>query len=94
MAIRSAHCEIHSPATIHVDPNTGAIVGELDRTGRVKRWLFAFLHSFDWLPLLERRPLWDLLLIAGSLGGIAVSITGIRIGWRRLLRPSPDSGRN
>lgn len=70
----------------HVDPSTGAVISELDRTGRVRRWLFSFLHSFDWMPLLERRPVWDILLIVLSLGGISISITGIRIGWRRLIR--------
>ena len=29
------------------------------------------LHSWDWLPLLERRPLWDVVLIVLSLGGTA-----------------------
>ena len=51
------------------------------------------LHSWDWLPLLERRPLWDVLLIVLSLGGAVMSVTGVVIGWRRLgvkLRvPSP-----
>lgn len=49
-------------------------------------WLFAMLHSWDWLYLLERRPLWDLLLLVLSLGGLALSATGIVIGWRRLGR--------
>ena len=46
--------------------------------------MFAMLHSWDWLPLLERRPLWDALLIALSLGGLLLSGTGAIIGWRRL----------
>lgn len=69
---------------VHVDPYSGTVHGSLDSTRRVKRWLFAFLHSFDWLPLLERRPLWDVLLVVLSLGGFAVCVTGVVIGWRRL----------
>ena len=42
------------------------------------------LHSWDWLPLLERRPLWDVLLIVLSLGGLLLSATGVVVGWRRL----------
>ena len=42
------------------------------------------LHSWDWLPLLERRPLWDVVLILLSLGGTALSLTGVVVGWRRL----------
>ena len=71
---------------VHLDPYTGAVVGKLDAHQRVKRWLFALLHSWDWLPLLERRPLWDVLLILLSIGGFLISCTGIVIGWRRLWR--------
>jgi hypothetical protein len=71
---------------VHVDPATGAVLGRTDSTRRLNRWLFAMLHSWDWLPLLERRPLWDIVLIALSLGGAALSLTGVVIGWRRLGR--------
>lgn len=71
---------------VHVDPHTGAVLGRLDSGKRASRWLFAMLHSWDWLPLLERRPLWDLVLIVLSLGGMLLSVTGVVIGWRRLGR--------
>lgn len=69
---------------IHLDPRTGAVLGRTDSHRRTSRWLFAMLHSWDWLPLLERRPLWDVLLIVGSAGGFALSLTGVVVGWRRL----------
>lgn len=69
---------------IYLDPHTGQIQGRQDRSTRVSRWLFAFLHSWDWTGLLSRRPLWDALLIFLSLGGAALSLTGVVIGWRRL----------
>jgi uncharacterized iron-regulated membrane protein len=72
--------------TLYMDLRNGRLVQRLDTRGRVKRWLFAFFHSWDWLPLLDRRPLWDVLLIAGSIGGLLISLTGIVIGWRRLIR--------
>lgn len=71
---------------VHLDPHTGAVLGRLDSGKRTSRWLFAMLHSWDWLPLLERRPLWDLVLIVLSLGGTLLSVTGVVIGWRRLGR--------
>ena len=71
---------------VHIDPQTGAVLGNTDRHRRASRWLFAMLHSWDWLPWLERRPLWDVLLIVLSLGGAMLSITGVVIGWRRLGR--------
>jgi hypothetical protein len=69
---------------VHVEPSTGAVLGRTDSTQRVRRWVFAMLHSWDWLPLLERRPLWDILMIVLSLGGTALSVTGVVIGRRRL----------
>jgi len=69
---------------VHLDLHTGAVLGRLDSGKRASRWLFAMLHSWDWLPLLERRPLWDLVLIVLSLGGVLLSVTGVVIGWRRL----------
>lgn len=71
---------------VHVDPHTGAVLGRVDSHRRAYRWLFGLLHSWDWLPLLQRRPLWDAVLIALSLGGCAMSLTGIVIGWRRVRR--------
>ena len=72
--------------TLYMDLRNGRIVQRLDTHRRVKRWLFAFFHSWDWRPLLDNRPVWDLLLIAGSIGGLLISLTGIVIGWRRLVR--------
>lgn len=77
---------------VHIDPRTATIISQTDDARRLSRWLFAMLHSWDWLPLLDRRPLWDTLLILLSLGGAALSVTGVVIGWRRLgrkLKASP-----
>jgi uncharacterized iron-regulated membrane protein len=71
---------------VHLDLKTGQVLGKLDSRGRVKRVLFALLHSWDWLPLLDNRPAWDLLVILGSLGGLALSLTGTALGLRRLAR--------
>ncbi|QYM99615.1 PepSY domain-containing protein [Pseudomonas protegens] len=71
---------------LHLDLHTGAIVGQLDQPRRASRWLFALLHSWDWLPLLANRPLWDLWMIAFSAGGLLVSASGVVLGWRRLGR--------
>ncbi|MEF9999707.1 PepSY domain-containing protein [Comamonas sp.] len=71
---------------VHLDPHTGNVLGRLDSHKRASRWLFAMLHSWDWLPLLERRPLWDITLLTLSLGGLLLSGSGMVIGWRRLRR--------
>jgi hypothetical protein len=69
---------------VHLDLKTGQVLGKLDDHGRVKRVIFALLHSWDWLPLLDNRPLWDVALVLGSLGGLALSLTGAVLGLRRL----------
>jgi hypothetical protein len=71
---------------VHIDPYSGALNEQLDQRGRVSRWIFNLLHSWDWLPLLERPLLREVLIIAFSLGGFAISVTAIVLGWRRLLR--------
>lgn len=77
---------------LHLDPRSGAVIEQLDERRRVYRWLFNLLHSWDWLPLLERRPLWDGVLISASLGGLLLSLSGTWLGWRRL-RPRKPSAR-
>lgn len=71
---------------LHLDLYTGEVLGQLDQPRRVSRWLFALLHSWDWLPLLTRRPLWDAWMIVLSLGGLVLSVSGVVMGWRRLRR--------
>ncbi|WP_255754802.1 PepSY domain-containing protein [Massilia sp. erpn] len=80
---RIAFADAHE-SWVYIDPHTGTVVARSDHGKRWSRWLFAMLHSWDWLPLLERRPLWDMVLIVLSLGGALLSVTGVVIGWRRL----------
>ena len=71
---------------VHLDPYTGAALGKFDVGRRGYRWFFAFPHSWDWRPLIEARPLWDVVMILLCGGGFALSVTGVLIGWRRLGR--------
>lgn len=71
---------------VHLDPYTAGIHSRSDDLGRVKRWLFNFLHSWDLRGFIDRRPLWDVSLILLSLGGFVLCISGTVIGWRRLRR--------
>ncbi|OLU23249.1 sodium:proline symporter [Pseudomonas sp. PA15(2017)] len=75
---------------LHLDPYTGAVIEQLDRRQRTERWLFNLLHSWDWLPLLERPWLREGLIVLFSLGGLLISLTGIVLAWRRL-RPRRKS---
>lgn len=68
----------------HLNPATGQILERSTRTNRLYRWLYNGLHSFDILWLWQRRPLWDIVVIGFSLGGIALSLIGLIIGIKRL----------
>lgn len=70
---------------IHVDPSNGRIISVMDRTRRVYRWLFNGLHSFDFPGLVNRRPLWDVIMLGLLTCGFVFSITAIVIGYRRIL---------
>lgn len=68
---------------VQIDSFTGTYT-ILDSYKRTKRILFSLLHSWDWVPLLNSRPLWDCFMIFFSIGGFIISLTGIFIGIRRL----------
>nr|WP_299913008.1 PepSY domain-containing protein [Sphingomonas bacterium] len=71
---------------VHIDPATGAILGDIDARGRLYRWLFDLLHKWDLNLLTLHRPIWDVLLWILSVLGLVTSISGVRIGWIRLMR--------
>ena len=69
---------------VHIDPTTGKLLGDVDRRGRVYRWLYALFHRWDLNALTLNRPAWDIFLWLFSIAGIVTSVTAIRIGWVRL----------
>jgi hypothetical protein len=69
---------------IHVDCQTGQPFGRIDASNRTARWLYHGLHSWDFEPLLQRRPLWDVLMLAAMGLGTAFSVTSVVIAVRRL----------
>lgn len=71
---------------LYLDPKRGAIVRKEERLSRINRWLYHGLHSLDFPFLYYRRPLWDLLVMVLSLGGIVLSVTTMWAAYRRLRR--------
>jgi uncharacterized iron-regulated membrane protein len=69
---------------VYINLRTGDTVLSLSQPARVGRWLFYFLHSWDTPWLLGLGAARDILLILLSLGGVAVSLTGVVIGIKRL----------
>lgn len=84
-------------SAFYIDPKTARVVQSYGTRSRWNRWLYHGLHSFDFPWLYARRPAWDILVMALMLGGTALSITSLPIGWkvlRRRLRPLFSSNRN
>jgi uncharacterized iron-regulated membrane protein len=71
---------------LHIDPATGALLGQIGSGGRSYRWLFNALHSFDFPWLLIWPPLRHIVVWLLSSAGVLISVSGIVIGWRRLIR--------
>ena len=71
---------------LYLDPRRGAIVRKEERWSRVNRWLYHGLHSFDFPFLYYQRPLWDVVVIALSAGGIVSIVTAMTPAFRRLRR--------
>ena len=71
---------------LYFDPSRGTIARKEERLTRLNRWLYHGLHSLDFPFLYYRRPVWDVVVIGLSLGGIALSATTLMPAWRRLRR--------
>jgi hypothetical protein len=70
---------------LYLDPQHGTL-SKQDRMSRLNRWLYHGFHSLDFPFLYYRRPLWDIVVIVFSIGGIALSATTLVPSWHRLLR--------
>lgn len=71
---------------LYIDVLRGTAVRKEERLTRVNRWLYHGLHSLDFPPLYRRRPLWDIVVIVLSLGGLASVVTAATPAWRRVRR--------
>jgi hypothetical protein len=71
---------------LYLDPSRGSIALREERLSRINRWLYHGLHSLDFPVLYNRRPFWDLVVIALSVGGLLVSATPFVAAGRRLRR--------
>lgn len=69
----------------YIDGVSGELLDHQTRHDRIQRWLYHGLHSLDFSFLIDHRPLWDIVVILLSVLGLALSITSVVIGWRRLV---------
>lgn len=70
----------------YIDPATAQVVLKHQDLSRLERWLYHGLHSFDFRFLVYKRPLWDIVVIILMVGGTVVSITGLVLTWKWIVR--------
>lgn len=71
-------------SAFYIDPKTARVVSAYSAEGRWNRWLYHGLHSLDFPVLYRYRPLWDVVMLVLLLGGTALSVTAVTIGWQFL----------
>ena len=71
---------------LYLDPQRGVIASRLERAGRWNRWLYHGFHSLDFPFMYYKRPLWDIIVIVLSIGGLALSATTLLPSYHRLAR--------
>lgn len=69
---------------LYFDPQLGKIALKHESLSRIERWLYQGLHSLDFPMFYQSRPLWDIVLILLSLGGIWLSWTAVKLSWVRI----------
>jgi hypothetical protein len=74
---------------LYFDPKRGTIARKEERLTRLNRWLYHGFHSLDFPFLYYKRPLWDIVVIVLSAGGIVLSATTLSASWRRVRRSLP-----
>jgi PepSY-associated TM region len=71
---------------LYVDPKMSALVGRAHRRERLQRWIYHGFHSLDFSFWYYSRPLWDIVMVGLSGGGILLSSIGVVIAWKRVSR--------
>jgi hypothetical protein len=71
---------------LYLDPGRGGVVQRSESITRLRRWLYQGLHSLDFPFLYYNRPLWDIVVILLSVGGLLLSATTLTPAWRRIVR--------
>ena len=70
---------------VHIDTNTGQLMELLDHSGRVYRWLFHGLHSWDIPFFLEHDRLRRMVLLGLCIAGFLFGLSGVYLGITVLL---------
>jgi hypothetical protein len=70
----------------YIDPGTAQVEETYTSNDWRTRWLYQALHRLDFPWLYNHRPLWDIVVLTGLLGGAALSLTSFVLAWRAIGR--------
>jgi uncharacterized iron-regulated membrane protein len=70
----------------YVDPESGELLAKVDRGAQGYRWWHQGLHRLDFSAPLRVRPRWDAVMLLLLAGVTLSSVTGVWLGYRRLVR--------
>jgi hypothetical protein len=70
---------------LYIDPAMSRIVRGLTGRDRIERWLYTGFHDLDF-AFWYYSPAWDIGVITLSIGGLASSLIGLCIGFKRMFR--------
>ncbi len=80
--------------SLYINPEDGRLITKMDTSRRAYRWLYTALHHWDF-GWLRERPLWFAWMTTWIAFGLALSISSVVLGWRRLRRtvrlPAPKT---
>jgi len=77
--------------SMYIHPKTGEVIKSNNNNSRARRWLYRSLHTLDFPFLKQHEWLRKLLLLFLSLGGTAVSISGLILGIKWIKRKAKKS---
>jgi hypothetical protein len=69
---------------VYLDSSDGSLVQTEVRESRIERWLYQSLHSLDFPWVYQTPWVWYPLIVGLMLGGLALSLTSVFVGWRFL----------
>ena len=68
----------------YLDARDGSLALAETRASRVERWLYQGLHSLDFPRFYQASWIWYPVMVLLGLGGTALSLTSVIVGWRYL----------
>jgi uncharacterized iron-regulated membrane protein len=68
----------------HIDAASGIALEKLDSSRRAYRWFYTALHTLDFPALMAPPAVRTVFIVALCAVGLAFSLSGVVIGWRRL----------